>query len=192
MQLKKTDMDSTTPRSLRLFYALWPDDVTRSALANLQTRIAGRATLYENLHLTLAFLGTQPITSLDALKQILARLPAPDMMLELDRIGYFTKPRIAWCGMHAVPDALFELQRGLMNELAQHHILADTQSAFRPHVTLARNAKLPDDAPFEPIHWHADHACLVASSTDPEGVRYRVLASNRLSLSFDGVPNALD
>jgi 2'-5' RNA ligase len=173
-------MDSDTTRSLRLFYALWPDDATRDSLMKLQTAISGRKTSYENLHLTLAFLGQQPINLLPALQEILGSLPQTNMTLILNRIGYFTKSRIAWCGIHAAPRALFDLQRRLMGELAQRNILADTRSAFKPHVTLARNAGPPAEIPFEPIHWQADRVCLVQSSTEPGGVRYHVLASNGL------------
>jgi 2'-5' RNA ligase len=127
--------------------------------------------------MTLAFLGQQPVASLDTLKEILDRISAADMTLTLDRIGYFTKSRIAWAGMHSAPAALFELQRWLIGELTEHHIAVDAKSAFRPHVTLARDAPVPDDLPFEPIHWHVSQACLVASSTEPAGVRYRIIAS---------------
>lgn len=164
--------------SLRLFYALWPDEATRSALAHVQARIAGRAMPHADLHLTLAFLGEQPVASLEACKAVLARLPTPDMKLRLDRLGCFAKPRIVWCGMHAAPDALFALQRCLAEELARQNILADTRSVFKPHVTLARDATLPEDAAFEPIVWHADRACLVASSADAQQGRYRILASH--------------
>jgi 2'-5' RNA ligase len=172
-------MGSATTQSLRLFYALWPDDVSRAALANLQAAVSGRETRHENLHLTLAFLGQQPVALLPELQEILAELPKKELTLVLDRIGYFTKTRIAWTGMHVVPDALFDLQRHLMNRLAQKNIMADTQSVFRPHVTLARNAAVPVDTPFQPVHWHATEICLVASTLEKDGVSYRVIASNR-------------
>jgi 2'-5' RNA ligase len=172
-------MASATTQALRLFYALWPDNVSRAALANLQVAVSGRNTRYENLHLTLAFLGQQPVALLPELQEILAGLPKKEMTLVLDRIGYFTKSRIAWAGMHAVPDALFDLQRDLMNRLTQKGVMADTQSVFRPHVTLARDAAVPVDIPFQPVHWHATEICLVASTLEKNGVSYRVIASNR-------------
>src|SRR5437667_76833 len=51
-------------RKLRLFYALWPDAATRAALTRLQLAVRGRNMRPENFHLTLAFLGEQPIRSL--------------------------------------------------------------------------------------------------------------------------------
>lgn len=172
-------MASATTQSLRLFYALWPDDETRAALAKLQVATSGRRTRYENLHLTLAFLGQQSSTLLPSLQEILASLPKTNMPLMLDRIGYFSKSRLAWAGMHAAPDALFALQRHLMSELVRRNIVAETQAAFRPHITLARDAAVPPDTAFQPVLWHATDICLVASLTEPDGVRYRILASNR-------------
>lgn len=174
-------MNSDTTQTLRLFYALWPDDATRAALARLQTAVSGRKVAYENLHMTLAFLGEQAIGTLPALREILAALPIVEMPLILDRIGYFTKSRIAWAGTHAAPAELIALQQHLTSELSQRNILVDTRSSFKPHVTLARDAAAPDDLPFEPIPWHAGHVCLVASSAEPGKVRYRLLASNRIN-----------
>ncbi|OGB25214.1 MAG: 2'-5' RNA ligase [Burkholderiales bacterium RIFCSPLOWO2_02_FULL_57_36] len=176
---EQPELHSEPRQSLRLFYALWPDDTARAALASLQTAVSGRKTPYGNLHLTLAFLGDQPIASLSTLQKILAGLSVPDMTLTMDRIGYFTKSRIAWVGMHAAPEGLFTLQRHLMSALAHQGILADTRSAFKPHVTLARDATAPDELPFEPVHWHASHVCLIASSNEQQGAQYRILASNR-------------
>ena len=56
-------MPATKTETLRLFFALWPDDPTRSALAQLQTPIRGRITPYEHLHLTLAFLGSARVVA---------------------------------------------------------------------------------------------------------------------------------
>ena len=171
-------MASATTQSLRLFYALWPDDETRAALAKLQAATSGRKTRYENLHLTLAFLGQQSSTLLPALQEIVASLPKTNMPLMVDRIGYFSKSRLAWAGMHAAPNTLFQLQRHLKSKLVQKNIVAGTQAAFRPHITLARDAAVPANTVFQPVLWHARDICLVASSTEPDGVRYRILAFN--------------
>lgn len=172
-------MGEHTGQSKRLFYALWPDDATRTALMALQAHVQGRKTAYQNLHLTLAFLGQQPASLLPALTTILARLPSMPLQLTLDRVGYFTQKRIAWAGMHAVPEGLLALQRALVQELQQHCIAWDGRVGFRPHVTLARDAASLADFAFDPIAWRADHVALVESVTNPEGAVYRVLASGR-------------
>jgi 2'-5' RNA ligase len=173
-------MNANTTESLRLFFALWPDDETRTALTQLQVPIRGRKIAYDNLHLTLAFLGQQPASVLPALKQILTHLSPSTPILTLDRIGYFSRNRIAWAGMHAVPDTLLKLQQELAQAIAQHEISFNNQHDFKPHVTLARDATLPPDIIFTPIDWRASQIALVQSATQAEGANYEVLATRSL------------
>lgn len=163
--------------SLRLFFALWPDQETRTALAALQSRVPGRRIRPGNLHVTLAFLGMQPAALLPTLRAILASLPPPDFLLEVDRIGYFARRRIAWAGTHRAPDALSALHRDLVRALLQEGIAFDQRSSFVPHITLARDAAAPPDLPFGPIRWRVGQVALVQSSTTAEGAAYRVLAA---------------
>jgi 2'-5' RNA ligase len=173
-------MNANTSESLRLFFALWPDDATRTALMRLQAPMRGRIIPYENLHMTLAFLGTQPAELLPTLKEILERLPPLTATLTVDRVGYFTRNRVAWAGMHEAPDALTGLQKALAQAITQRGIAFDNQHAFKPHVTLARDAALPPDLAFEPVVWRADKVALVQSATQREGAIYRVLATRSL------------
>jgi 2'-5' RNA ligase len=173
-------MNANTKESLRLFFALWPDDETRTALMQLQAPIQGRRIAYDNLHLTLAFLGQQPASTLPALKQILTHLTPSTPTLTLDRVGYFTRNRIAWAGMHDVPDTLLKLQQELAQAIAWHDISFDNRHVFKPHVTLARDATLPPDVVFTPFVWRASQIVLVQSVTRAEGASYQVLASRSL------------
>lgn len=166
-----------TPPLRRLFFALWPDDATRDALANLQARIHGRRMRRENLHLTLAFLGEQADALTGTLTGILKNLPKADLPLALDRLGYFPRQRIVWAGTHDAPAALFDLHRQLSDGLKHAGVHFDTRLSFMPHVTLARNAEQPDDFPFMPIRWKAGTIVLAESTTRAEGVFYEVLAS---------------
>jgi 2'-5' RNA ligase len=167
--------------SHRLFYALWPDDATRAALAGLQLATSGKQTRYQNLHITLAFLGKQPASLLPTFTHILAHLPAAPMTLILDRVGYFVRNRIAWAGMHHVPEELTALQKALVRDLTQQQIAFDDRAQFKPHVTLARDSDAPPDLPFEPIVWKVVQIALVKSTTHADGVQYDVLASNWLT-----------
>lgn len=172
-------MTSSSPEKLRLFYALWPDQATRSALMRLQSAIRGRPTTSENLHLTLAFLGMQSSALLPQLEHILSQLASPTIELVLDHLGYFPKHRIAWAGMQQVPEPLEILQQALITALQQQQISFDQQSRFKPHITLARAAQLPTDTTCAPVIWRADHIALVQSTTHADGPQYRVLASRR-------------
>lgn len=174
----KQDTPAGAAESLRLFYALWPDDGTRAGLMRIQAQMRGRMVRYENLHITLAFLGQQPANLLPVLTEILPQLPALPITLTLDRLGYFTRKRIAWVGMHDPPEELFKLQRHLAEMLAGRDISFDNRPDFKPHVTLARDARAPTDMVFAPITWRASQAVLVQSMTN--GGTYRVLASRSL------------
>ncbi len=159
-----------------LFYALWPDDGTRAELEKLQSRVHGRLTRPQNLHLTLAFLGPQPEALLPLLRSVLAHLEVAPIELEIDRLGYFSKNRIAWAGMHATPEPLSQLQSMLTLELMRKGITYDSGKPFRPHITLARRADAPSDLPLTPIRWQANHIVLAQSPLPDEQPLYRVLA----------------
>lgn len=174
-------MTENAAASLRLFYALWPNDAVRERLQALQLGMHGRLIRYENLHITLAFLGQQPASHLPLLKKILADLPQFTVRLPLDRIGYFKKSRITWAGTHAVPDDLLALQSALAASLATNGIAFDHRVRFVPHVTLARDADPPADRPFDAIDWEAADAALVESSNSGGRLLYRVLAMRDLT-----------
>ncbi len=157
------------------FYALWPDDATRTKLGELQSHLRGRLTRPNNLHLTLAFLGPQPDALLPILRSILAQLTMEPMPLTLDRLGYFNRYRIAWAGLSAMPDALVTLQRTLSRELTRKGIASDNQRAYKPHITLARDANAPEVTAFEPFEWRADRVVLARSPLPEERPWYQVL-----------------
>ncbi len=164
-----------TVKTSRLFYALWPDATTRTALATLCAALSGNRMQPGNLHLTLAFLGQQPQTLLPVLKKISAALPPLDEPLHIDHLGFFKRRRIVWAGLHNPPAELFALQETLAQQLRQHQISFDDQPAFKPHITLARDSVLPQETAITPIHMVAGRIVLVESISRPEGVLYRLL-----------------
>jgi 2'-5' RNA ligase len=152
--------------SLKLFFALWPDAPTRDALARLQAPVAGRHTPRDKLHLTMAFLGQQPADALPTLLDILEAVPVPPMRLVVDCYGYFTKPRIAWAGLTAPPDALLAMQVDLMARLEAAGFSTATHGAFKPHITLARDARhAPPGEVAAPVAWDVRELVLVESVT---------------------------
>ncbi|QAU33666.1 RNA 2',3'-cyclic phosphodiesterase [Janthinobacterium sp. 17J80-10] len=165
---------------LRLFYALWPDEGVREALQALQARVHGRHIQPGSLHATLAFLGNQPARHLPLLENLLAELPRNAFALQIDRLGYFRKNRIAWAGSHMAPAALTVLQASLSEALGRHHINFDNKKDFKAHITLARDADAPPDLPFEPFTWQVNQVALVQSLQEGSRLAYRVLSSRRL------------
>lgn len=169
--------DSPAAAKRKLFFALWPDPAARAALARLLPLVQGRHIAPAKLHLTLAFLGLQDATRLPALLAILERLAVPAMQLRIDCLGYFARPHIAWAGTAQPPAALLDLQALLMAELTAAGFDPATHGEFKPHITLAREAKqAPAATAFEPVRWNIAQVALVES--DMATGEYKPLALN--------------
>ncbi len=74
----------------RVFFALWPDDLTRSALSRATRRAvqecSGRPIAKDRLHLTLAFLG-ELTPERFALARGVPPIPVGEFELTLDAVG---------------------------------------------------------------------------------------------------------
>lgn len=179
-------MTLANPKQCRLFYALWPDEVTRSALARLQFELHGNKTRFRNFHITLAFLGDQDAGLLPVLQSILGQLEGNEMSLKIDQLGHFPRNRIAWAGMKQPPAELIRLQAMLTEKLTQNQIRFESRALFKPHLTLARDAEAPAQQEFAPIIWHAKQVTLMQSVLQDDGPHYQVLASHWLARARPG------
>lgn len=165
----------------RLFFALWPDDDTRSALARLaRSRLgsaSGRLVPGENLHLTLVFIGSVDGDFRACAECAAEGLAVPSFAMEFVRIGYWPRPRVLWSAPHGTPDAL----AGLASTLSSALVQCGHEPASRPfhaHITLARKLRGPvSEAVHTPVRWPVSEFHLVESETLPEGARYRRLRS---------------
>ncbi len=174
------------PDTKRLFFALWPDPATRDALRRLQhsLQLDGRPTPAANFHITLVFLGKQPVSALPTLQRILAEVRCPPLSLVIDRSGYFSRLHLAWAGMNNPPERLLQLHEELQSQLKAADIPVKPSPGFRPHVTLARNTSQPPDMQGSSIPWQASDIVLAEShvSQKPrQGALYRILASQPLA-----------
>ena len=167
-------------RQRRLFLALWPDEITRTKLIKIQKHFAGkrqakaRAIVPENIHITLHFLGSVEETVIEPLCAMLDEVEARVFNLDIDRWGYFPRPRVLWLGAEQIPDALSNLVEAT-GDCVKSVIPDYRYKKFIPHTTVYRHARHPGNAePFEPIVWHIDRYVLVESISRPEGVEYRI------------------
>ena len=162
---------------MRLFFALWPDPALQLRLADWARRAAGagRPTRRENLHLTLAFLGTAEAALLPVVSGIARALRFSPLVLTLDRVGYWKHNRIIWCGAKSDPQALTQLVADLRAGLAQGGIRFDPKP-FVSHLTLVRKSSGLDPARrWAPIEWTVSDFALVRSVPVDGGVDYEVL-----------------
>ena len=161
----------------RLFFALWPDDETRQAVALLSLSIAAKESKWvppHNLHVTLVFLGHVDKDAELLIKQSVAGITAQPFTLTFDSLSYWSKPKILCLTcLQPAPGAVI-LAAALESAVANCGIDTDTRP-YTPHITLARHARYLPDVQFEPIIWRAEAFCLVESCSEPDGVNYKVL-----------------
>lgn len=170
--------------TLRLFFALWPDDAAVAALApwidQALAQCGGRPMRPDTLHLTLAFLGQATAQQAGRLVALTRADRVEPGALALRHYGAFPRQGIVWAGpepeapgtqaLHALYDKLWD---ALQDEGWKR-----PASPFRPHVTLLRKADtaaLPQP-PADPLPWTWRDYVLVASEPRQGMAHYRVLA----------------
>ena len=137
----------------------------------------GRAPHPQDLHLTLAFLGSVDAGRIGAIERAAAEVAPPAATLVLDSPGYWKHNRIVWAGALRPPLGLESLVVDLRGALARSGIAFDAKR-FVSHVTLLRDARDPQPLPeLEPISWEIRGFVLAGSSQLPGGGRYEILRS---------------
>lgn len=173
-----TEPGPAEPDTLRLFFALWPDDATRDALDRagkwLHQHWGGRRMRAETLHITLAFLGSTPAEQLDALTACVDAVRTDAFELVLDQAGYWRHNRIGWLGAGRTPPQHFELV-GALNAALQGAGFAVDARPHVPHVTLLRNSTGGEVPECTPVHWPIRDFVLVASRREADGMHYDVI-----------------
>ena len=145
-------------KTLRLFFALWPDEAVRASLAQfvetLKQTTTARWVEPENFHITLAFLGAVNEDQLPLVCRIGDGIDGQSFELTLDRIDFWPKREIVWLSPSSTPAALANLASGLTAELKQAGFVVENRP-YRAHLTLARRALLAvsHQAFDDPICW---------------------------------------
>jgi 2'-5' RNA ligase len=164
--------------TLRLFFALWPDAVTRTTLNQtgkwLHKNWGGRRMRAETLHITLAFLGGTPAEQLDELIACADSVQTKAFELVLDQAGYWRHNRIGWLGASQMPSQHVELVAALNAALQAAGFPVDARPHV-PHVTLLRNTSGGELPVCMPVRWPIRDFVLVASRTEADGAHYDVI-----------------
>lgn len=168
------------PDTQRLFLALWPPSDLSQQLHRLTPnflRSGGRAVAAENIHLTLAFLGSVNAAFHECAEQVASAIRVEPFTLTLEQMGCWPKSGILWTGPRKFPVPVLLLAQALNKELGVCGY-APEQRPFMPHVTVARNVRCPADLPrIEPLEWEVREFHLARSRTLADGARYEILRS---------------
>ena len=168
---------------LRLFLALrLPDDALERLVA-WQGRELGRARIVprDNLHLTLAFLGSRPEGELQPVLDLLARLARDADPAALEVTGYRETRSVGMLTLRDASGAATALAERLHDELEELGVYRREARAWLPHVTVLRFRERPRLRPAPPeLGWVSSDAAAFLSRLHPSGALYEVLKSFRL------------
>lgn len=164
----------------RVYFALWPDEALRAALAAAVAPVlagaGGRPVLAADLHVTLEFIGEVAPPALAALVRIGASIAPPPVTLTLDRLEWWSGSRALVVAASAPPASLMAMQQGLRQRVAAAGLRVDARE-YRPHLTIARGVPAqPWPVPALSLAWQVGAVALVESAGAATGARYRPLA----------------
>lgn len=129
---------------MRLFIALDIDEAVRERILRFMDGVRGfspevRWMKPESLHLTLKFIGEQPESAVEQMKQALGMVRADAMEIRVRGYGFFPTAktaRVFWVGIEAGPE-LTSLA-AIVDEKTAMLGIPKEDRAFSPHLTLAR------------------------------------------------------
>ena len=173
--------ETDAKKAARVFFALWPDDEGRAAMAAwqppLQQLCGGRTTAADKLHNTLVFLGDVAVEHLEALKLAAQEVNGAAFQLSFDNARYWGHNHIVYAAPSKVPAKLAQLVSDLEQALRRHHFKFDKRS-YKPHITLLRHAHWTDTPlpVMQTVMWKMSGFALVQSVSGEQGVRYEIMA----------------
>ena len=137
---------------MRLFLAIPLEESVRKMLYQIENEFfsyteKGNFTLYENLHLTLVFLGETD--RLAEVKQAMDSVKAKKFLLHTAKLGSFKKAGgdLYWIGILPSQE-LSSLHAQLCKQLWEKNFLIENRK-YSPHLTLARQVILKKDFQIE-------------------------------------------
>jgi 2'-5' RNA ligase len=173
------------PRQLRLFFALWPGEAHRAALARASAaavaQVMGRPVTPGHLHVTLAFLGSVPAPRFAPVVAIGGQVRWPIVQLDFGRIEFWARPKVLVAIAEPVPAAGQAIVDRLWQDLEPLGFAREPRP-WRPHLTLVRRVSRPppENLEMEPAvpdpGAPAWRLALVDSRAGPDGPHYEPLA----------------
>lgn len=131
-----------------MFFALWPDhrqrDRMRDFISPVAKLVEGKATDRRNWHITLVYIGEFPEHRIDELHEATSAVSVEPFRLRLDRLEFWSRPKIAALVPPAVPPEMERLVDDLKGRVLAAGVDPEHQRVYRPHITVVRNAR-----PFE-------------------------------------------
>ena len=172
---------------MRAFIAIEMPENVKQEMIKIQKEvdrlglIKGKFTEFENLHLTLKFLGEISESELRAVKDKLEGIKFEPFECELNELGVFSEEfiRIIWVGLKG--ENLFQIQKDVDKALQD---IFPPENRFMAHVTLARPKYVEDKQVFinelkkislEKLKFQVNSVSLKESELTKQGAKYSEL-----------------
>ena len=125
----------------RLFIGISLPDYIKQSLSVINLKQPGfKPVAYNNIHLTLKFIGDADEPLAKEITSALSTITTPPFKLSIQSVGRFPprgKPQVFWAGLGDAHPALFQLQAQIEESL-QPLGIGPEKRRFHPHITLAR------------------------------------------------------
>ncbi len=164
-----------------MFFALWPPTELSRELyriaGNALCNGSGRRLVPENIHLTLAFLGSVDAPFRECVELTAATVRVEPFTLILEQMGCWPKSGILWVGPGKAPELLLQFVQALNVGLGGCGYQAEKRP-YAAHLTLARSARpCQRSYSIERHPWQVNQFHLVQSHRHANGARYQILRS---------------
>ena len=113
----------------------------RDFISPVARQVEGRAVDRRNWHVTLAYIGEFPEKRIVELHEIRQAIRFEPFRLRWDRLEFWPRPKIAALVPATVPQELDHLVEDLKGRIFAAGVNPEDQRAYRPHVTVVRNAR---------------------------------------------------
>ena len=186
--------ESRPPLNIRAFFGLPVPEAHRAALASYLAECGAAApefrwTPASNLHLTVRFIGSAQLSTVEGIADRLSVRHPSGFELALGNVGTFKRGRlvrVVWLQLRSGADAARELAAEVEEECVRAGFAPENRP-FQPHLTLAR-ARPREGSPLPTLvaepdlsPWRAEELVLYRSHLGRAGSVYEPLRTIRLS-----------
>ena len=170
---------------MRIFTGFCTNNETKSKINEhidflKEKAVSGNFTHFNNIHLTLIFLGEINDKQYKSLVRAVENVEFSPFEVQFDRIGKFEGRRgekgdLYWLGADK-SDELNFVYKSLRDEIMGENLAFDGKS-YKPHITLGRQVVLKNSnedicKKITPINFKIDKINIIKSEKTPNGVKY--------------------
>jgi 2'-5' RNA ligase len=182
-RVKAHQMAAPAEDAAQYFLALWPDETTKNTLDQhvqiITKETPCKPSLAENLHLTLAYLGTLTIEECATIQKFNCAV-AP-FELNLTKACHWSEQKLAYFSPES-SKPLTQLH-AFLNQYLLSQGFKPERREFKPHITLARDyTHALETCVLQPMHWFIHELCLVQSIPYPSTSQYQIIKRTPLTL----------